>query len=95
MIIVDAGGLPASRGTALADKLAGNYGKPLLIIDLRLPDAAARAADWLRTLLETNVCETRLAIGGPRESEAPGIYARAKALIRTLMPDGGDLRMQD
>jgi hypothetical protein len=26
-----------------------------------------------------------LSIGGPRESEAPGIYAHAKALVATML----------
>ena len=91
MIVIDDGGLLASRGAMLAQKLAEKYSKPLWIIDLRQPDAVARAATWLRTHLETNVGELRLAIGGPRESEAPGIHGRAMAVIRTLMLDIGGL----
>src|SRR5262245_62085561 len=34
LIIVDARGVPASRGTALAAEFAGGYGKPLLIVDV-------------------------------------------------------------
>lgn len=85
MIIVDAGGLPASRGTLLARELAERYGKPLILVDLREVDAFERAALWLRAQRDTFGSSFSLAIGGPRQSEAPGIYARAAAFIRTLM----------
>jgi hypothetical protein len=32
----------------------------------------------------------KLAVGGPRESEAPGIYRRAAAFIRELMDSVGE-----
>jgi Circularly permutated YpsA SLOG family len=85
MIIVDAGGLPVSRGTALALELAARYGKPLIVADLREPDALERAGLWLRTQCHVFGSCLSLAIGGPRESEAPGIYVRAAAFIRALM----------
>jgi Circularly permutated YpsA SLOG family len=85
MIIVDAGGLPASSGTALARELAEQYGKPLFIADLREPDVVKRAALWLRTQRNVFGAELTLAIGGPRESEAPGIYERAAAFLRALI----------
>ena len=84
-IIVDAGGLPASRGTTLARELAERYGKPLLLVNLREVDAVERAALWLRTQRDAFGSSFSLAIGGPRESEAPGIYARAAAFLRALM----------
>jgi hypothetical protein len=89
MIIADAGGLAVSRGTALARELAERYGKPLLVVDLREPDALERAALWLRTQRETFGSSLSLAIGGPRESEAPGIYARAVIFIRAVLDLAG------
>ncbi|MGA8611508.1 MAG: putative molybdenum carrier protein [Xanthobacteraceae bacterium] len=85
MIIVDAGGLPASRGTALARDVADRYAKPVIVVDLQEPDALPRGARWLRTQRETFGSGLNLAIGGPRESEAPGIHACAAAFIRALL----------
>jgi hypothetical protein len=87
MILIDVGGLPVSRGTALAPDLAEGQGKPLIVIDLREPDALARAKAWLSARRAAFGGELRLAIGGPRESEAPGIYQRAAAFIRALLRD--------
>lgn len=85
LIIVDARGLPASKGTMLAHELADRYRKLLLVVDLGSPDAIARASDWLRTLNRERGPEWSLAIGGPRESEAAGIYGRALEFIRQLL----------
>src|SRR5208282_3413218 len=43
LIIVDAGGLPVSKGTALASELARRYRKPLFIADLSQPESVERA----------------------------------------------------
>lgn len=85
LIVVDARGLPASKGTALAPELAGRYGKPMLVVDLSAPDASERAGDWLRALRRERGPELSLAIGGPRASEVVGIYGRALAFIRQLL----------
>jgi Circularly permutated YpsA SLOG family len=87
LILVGAGGIAASGGTALAQALAAQYRKPLLVLDVSAPDAAARARPWLAGLLAAHADETpfRLAIGGPRESEAPGIYVQARALVGGLI----------
>lgn len=87
LILADAGGVAASRGTALAAKLAARYEKPMLLIDLGAPDAVERACNWTGTLTRTCAHATpfRLAIGGPRESEAPGIYAKARALLAAVL----------
>jgi len=85
LIVVDAGGLPVSSGTALGRERAQRYGKPLLVADLREPDVLGRAADWLRTQRAAFGAGLKLAIGGPRESEAPGIYARASRFIDGLI----------
>ena len=87
MIIVDAGGLPVSRGTAFARELAERYAKPLMVVDLRESGALQHAARWVRAQGEAFGSGLRLAIGGPRESEAPGIYQRAAAFIRALEPE--------
>jgi Circularly permutated YpsA SLOG family len=85
LIIVDAGGLPVSKGTALAHELAGRYRKPLLVADLAAADAVERTGDWLKALRRALGPDLSLAIGGPRESEAPGIYGRALEFLRRLL----------
>jgi hypothetical protein len=87
MVLVDARGLAVSRGTALAEELAARYRKPLLIVDMDAPGAQARAANWLAGLIAAHqgAAPFTLGIGGPRESEAPGIYAMACAFLGTLL----------
>lgn len=85
LIIVDAGGLAVSRGTALAREAAARYRKPLFVADLGAAHAAERAAAWLRAQRDNFGVNLTLAIGGPRESEAQGIYARAADFIRALL----------
>ena len=85
LIIVDAGGIDISRGTVLAQELAHRYRKPLFVADLTEPDILKDAALWLRVQQTRHGVDLKLAIGGPRESEAPGIYARAKGFIDMLL----------
>jgi hypothetical protein len=85
LIVVDGGGLEVSAGTALARDLAHRYRKPLLVANLASADARKQASLWLRVQQARNGDALKLAIGGPRESEAPGIYERAKAFIAELI----------
>ena len=85
MIIVDAGGLEVSAGTALAEELVHRYRKPLMVVSLRQPDILKPATLWLRVQQARRGDELKLAIGGPRESEAPGIYERAAAFLEELL----------
>jgi hypothetical protein len=85
MIVTDSGGVGVSKGTALAQELAHRYRKPLLVVDLAEPEAVADAALWLRVQQRRLGSGLVLAIGGPRESEAPGIYTRAMAFLGGLM----------
>jgi hypothetical protein len=85
LIIVDAGGVEVSAGTALARELAHRYRKPLLVADLGNPEMLKHAALWLRVQEGRHGRDLVLAIGGPRESEAAGIYAHAKAFIAALL----------
>jgi hypothetical protein len=84
MIVVDAEGVDVSAGTALAQDLAHRARKPLFVVNLARPDMLKHPALWLRVQEARHGEGLKLAIGGPRESEAPGIYARAAAFIRTL-----------
>src|SRR5580700_3814336 len=85
MILIDAAGIDVSAGTALAQDLAHRYRKPLLVVNLSEPDPVESAVLWLRFQQRRVGPGLALAIGGPRESEAPGIYERAAAFIRTLL----------
>lgn len=85
LILVDAGGIAVSGGTALAEKLAAQTGKPLLVVDVGAADAAAQVRAWFAPLLAAHEGETpfRLAVGGPRESEAKGIYGKARVVLES------------
>jgi hypothetical protein len=85
LVLVASGGLAASHGTALACELVERYGKPFVVVDMGAPDAAERAALWLAVQRATFGPGLALAIGGPRESEAPGIYASAVTFIGALL----------
>ena len=89
LIVADADGLEVSAGTALAGELAHRYRKPLFIMKLGNADALRQAALWLRVQQAKHGAALKLAIGGPRESEAPGIYRRASAFIAELMDSVG------
>ncbi len=85
MILLDAEGLAVSAGTVLAEELAHRYRRPLLIVTLSDADRLRRAPLWLRVQQARHGDDLKLAIGGPRESEAPGIYERAAEFLRALL----------
>jgi hypothetical protein len=85
LIVADAAGPEISAGTVLAGELAHCYRKPLYIATLGNADALRQAVLWLRVQQARRGAALKLAIGGPRESEAAGIYDRAKAFISELM----------
>ena len=85
LILIEATGLDASRGTRLASELAHGFRKPLLIVNLHDAKFAEQAKLWLRVQEARHGRDLKLAIGGPRESEAPGIYGHALAFIEALL----------
>jgi hypothetical protein len=87
LIITDSGGVGVSIGTSRAQEWAHQNGKPLLVIDATEPDAARRAAAWVKAQQQRFGMDMTLSIGGPRESETPGIYAKARPLIAALLDD--------
>lgn len=89
LIIADAGGPEVSAGTVLAGELAHRYRKPLFVMKLGNADALRQAVLWLRVQEARHGEGLKLAIGGPRESEASGIYRRAYAFIAELMDSVG------
>jgi Circularly permutated YpsA SLOG family len=84
MILIQ-NGAGVSKGTMLAQELAARMGKPLLVVDLDEPGTVSRANAWLRTQREAFGPGLRLAIGGPRESEASGIYRRAREFLGEVL----------
>lgn len=77
---------PATGGTLATIEIARKLGRPMLDIDLEItePSAAARiAAQWLEGLF-TARSALRLNVAGPRASQAPGCYARAKAVLELV-----------
>ena len=81
MVLVGRAGLSVSKGTTFAVECAKALAKPHIVIDIDAGDAEHLAAGLLegQGLLAVN-------IGGPRESEAPGIYASTKAFLSYLLP---------
>ena len=71
----------SSPGSAFAITVAKTHMKPCLIVDIDADDAA----DSIRVWLDENPAIRVLGIGGPRESEAPGIYRAALSLLETLL----------
>jgi hypothetical protein len=87
LIVVDAGGVDVSKGTAQARELAHKDRKPVLVVKLGETDGLRHAALWLRVQRGKFGEDFALAIGGPRESEAPGIYAAAREFIAALLDE--------
>jgi len=85
LIITDGEDMSVSIGTRRAHQWASQHGKPLLVVDANGPQAALRATQWLQAQKERFGPHMTLGIGGPRESESPGIYTRAKVLIAALL----------
>jgi len=85
LIIADRDGLSVSKGTTRAQEWAGHYAKPLLVIDVGEPDAATQVAQWLRAQRSRFGADMTLGVGGPRESEAPGIYESARLLMTSVL----------
>jgi hypothetical protein len=91
LILTAGSGIAVSPGSALAADLADRHREPLLIVDLDEADAVAETTRWLDGLMTSGGKETpfRLGIGGPRESETPGIYHRAVEFLRTALREAG------
>ncbi len=68
------------RGTTLTLEVATQLGKPCLVLDLNQNPNAAAVHSWART----NKVRV-LNVAGPRESQCPGIYARAVQFLRKVL----------
>ncbi len=70
-------------GTALTASLAQDMGKPLLIIDLGHPPPPETVAQWIAAH-GIHI----LNVAGPRESQRPGIYAKARGYLERVFTSG-------
>ena len=70
-----------SPGTELAEELVRARGVPNLVVEVADPSAQERIAEFISALAP----DATLTVGGPRESEAPGIYAQAFELLRRAL----------
>jgi hypothetical protein len=73
----------SSPGRELTERAAISFGRPLAAVEALDPDAAR---DRLAALLAGLPAAPTVNVAGPRESEAPGIYAQALALLEALIP---------
>jgi hypothetical protein len=80
MVLTDSAGLSVSKGTGLALRSAESLAKPHIVIDVEAPDALKQARAFIEARGGGSLC-----VAGPRESEAPGIYAKARAFLTTLL----------
>lgn len=67
----------SSPGVELAVRSAEDLGRPVAVVDALIEDAVAVIGRLLSVLAPT----AALNVSGPRESEAPGIYARTLHLL--------------
>jgi Circularly permutated YpsA SLOG family len=81
MVLLDRRGL-SSSGTELAIACADRLGRPRLVLDLDEEGDIERAASWLN---DGHHKQLAVCIAGPRECEAPGIYAAAKAFLGAVL----------
>jgi Circularly permutated YpsA SLOG family len=81
LVLTDSSGATVSKGTELARDYALKLNRPCLVLDLD----AGNALEQARALLDVGEGGIAVCIAGPRESEAPGIYAKARAFLRQLL----------
>lgn len=87
LILIGTGGLGVSNGTAFTESLAGRYGRPLMLLNMEEQAGMVRAGEWLSELMTARRIDQhfQLGIGGPRESEVPGIYDKARTALEALL----------
>ena len=73
-------GAPAG-GALLTLDIAREYGRPYLCLDLARVEDDASAAGQIRSWLHASPNIATLNIAGPRHSEDPLIYDRARAIL--------------
>ncbi len=71
---------PLSGGTELTLRLAVRHGRPNMVVDLEAPCPAEEVRQWLAAE-QTEV----LNVAGPRESQNPGMAARAAEFLTSVL----------
>jgi hypothetical protein len=92
LILVRGEELGRSPGTLFTRQCAELlYLRPCVVVDLSLPGALDSAREWLaRAAAVLGGAEPVLHVAGPRESEAPGIYAAAREFLAGLLSQADD-----
>jgi hypothetical protein len=85
LVLTDSSGITVSKGTELARDHALKLGRSCLVLDLGEADAIEQA----RAFLDGGEGDNAICIAGPRESEAPGIYAKTVAFLRQVLREAG------
>lgn len=75
---------PAEGGTRATIACAQSARKPVLVVDLADDERSAARHSRIVRWLDTNAVGT-LNIAGPRESEHPGAYVTARAVVRAVV----------
>jgi hypothetical protein len=75
-------------GTLLTWNVCRSAGKPHLVIDLAVEANRAAAVEAARTWLVANLVGGTLNVAGPRASQDPSIYDRARAFLLALLGKG-------
>jgi hypothetical protein len=88
LVLAPGGTLAGSPGSEWTRECAERrFAKPFLLVDLDADDGPQRAAAWLRQVRNTSRKRVfDLNVAGPRESGAPGVYARTLAFMAALWP---------
>jgi Circularly permutated YpsA SLOG family len=81
LVLTDSSGVTVSKGTELARDLALKLDRQCLVLDLD----ASGVVEQARAFLNVGEGGMAVCIAGPRESEAPGIYAKARAFLLQLL----------
>jgi len=74
-----------SPGTDLTVQVAARLDRPLLVVDPFADPDPAPVRAWLEGVAAELGREVTLNVAGPRESEQPGAYAAADALLRAVL----------
>ena len=82
MILIDVSGIGVSKGTVATRDFALALGKPHSMIDLDAGDAFAQA---LACAGKDASDASSIGIAGPRESEVPGIYVKARSFLCAVL----------
>ena len=82
LFLTTSAGLEVSMGASLAVEIARAMQRPYLVLDVENGASLDAAHEWLASL-KHRPCAIN--IGGPRESEAPGLYRAAYTFLRALL----------